>query len=33
MKNPQADYLQGTLDLLILKTVSLKPQHGYEFFG
>ena len=22
--------LKGTLDLLILKTVSLKPQHGYE---
>jgi PadR family transcriptional regulator PadR len=22
--------MKGTLDLLILKTVSLKPQHGYE---
>lgn len=24
-----ADFLQGTLDLLILKAVSLRPQHGY----
>ena len=23
------DLLQGTLDLLILKAVSLRPQHGY----
>ncbi len=23
------DLLQGTLDMLILKAVSLKPQHGY----
>ncbi|PYR88821.1 MAG: PadR family transcriptional regulator [Acidobacteria bacterium] len=26
---PQADLLPGTLDLLILKAVSLGPQHGY----
>jgi PadR family transcriptional regulator PadR len=25
----QTDLLQGTLDLLILKAVSLGPQHGY----
>ena len=25
----QADLLQGTLDLLILKAVSLEPMHGY----
>ena len=29
MKNPQADYLQGTLDLLILKTLTLGPNHGW----
>jgi PadR family transcriptional regulator PadR len=27
--NPAADLLPGTLDLLILKAVSLGPQHGY----
>ena len=28
--NPiKTDLLQGTLDLLILKTVALGPQHGY----
>jgi transcriptional regulator len=26
---PSADLLPGTLDLLILKAVSLGPQHGY----
>jgi transcriptional regulator len=26
---PQADLLPGTLDLLILKAVSLAPEHGY----
>ena len=26
---PKADLLPGTLDLLILKAVSLSPQHGY----
>ncbi len=26
---PNADLLPGTLDLLILKAVSLGPQHGY----
>jgi PadR family transcriptional regulator, regulatory protein PadR len=27
--NPQADLLPGTLDVLILKAVSLGAQHGY----
>ena len=27
--SPKSDILQGTLDLLILKTVSLEPLHGY----
>lgn len=26
---PEADLLQGTLDLLILKVVALRPIHGY----
>jgi transcriptional regulator len=26
---PKADLLQGTLDLLILKTLALGPQHGW----
>jgi DNA-binding PadR family transcriptional regulator len=25
----QADLLQGTLDMLILKSISLDPMHGY----
>jgi transcriptional regulator len=29
MKNPQADFLQGTLDLLILKTLAQGPNHGW----
>ncbi len=29
MKTPKQDLLQGTLDLLILKTLSLGPQHGW----
>jgi PadR family transcriptional regulator PadR len=29
MANPSADILPGTLDMLILKAVSLKPLHGY----
>jgi len=28
-RDEQADLLQGTLDLLILKAVSLSPLHGY----
>ena len=28
----QAQLLPGTLDLLILKAVSLGPLHGYGFF-
>src|ERR1043166_3361315 len=27
--HPNADVLQGTLDLLILKAVSLQPMHGW----
>jgi transcriptional regulator len=26
---PNTDVIQGTMDLLILKTLSLAPQHGY----
>jgi transcriptional regulator len=26
---PKADLLQGSLDLLILKTLALEPQHGW----
>jgi len=26
---PQSDVLQGTLDLLILKTLALQPMHGW----
>ena len=29
MTRPKADLLQGTLDLLILKSLSLGPLHGY----
>ncbi|HEX2222857.1 MAG TPA: PadR family transcriptional regulator [Thermoanaerobaculia bacterium] len=29
MNKPKADLLQGTLDMLILKAVSLGPLHGY----
>lgn len=29
MKGQKADLLQGTLDMLILKAVSLGPLHGY----
>ena len=29
MPRSKADLLQGTLDLLILKTVALTPMHGY----
>jgi transcriptional regulator len=29
MINPKSDLLQGTLDMLILKTLSLGPCHGY----
>jgi PadR family transcriptional regulator, regulatory protein PadR len=27
--HPSTDVIQGTLDLLILKTLSLEPMHGY----
>lgn len=29
MTKPGADVLQGTLDLLILRTLSLEPMHGW----
>lgn len=29
MELPTTDVIQGTLDLLILKTLSLAPMHGY----
>jgi transcriptional regulator len=29
MDEPTTDVIQGTLDLLILKTLSLEPMHGY----
>lgn len=29
MNKPTTDVIQGTLDMLILKTLSLAPMHGY----
>ena len=29
MARPSSDVVQGTLDLLILKTLSLRPMHGW----
>ena len=29
MAKPPADLVQGTLDMLILKTLALEPMHGY----
>lgn len=29
MKPPKPDVIQGTLDLLILKSLSLEPMHGF----
>ena len=29
MTDPTTDVIQGTLDMLILKTLSLAPMHGY----
>jgi PadR family transcriptional regulator PadR len=29
MREPQAEVLRGTLDLLILKTLTLAPMHGW----
>lgn len=29
MEKPNTDVIQGTLDLLILKTLSLEPTHGF----
>ncbi len=29
MQKPKSDLLQGTLDLLILKTLELEPMHGW----
>lgn len=32
MNNPHIDLPQGTLDLLILRTLALGPQHGWAIF-
>src|SRR5713226_7669922 len=29
MEQPSTDVIQGTLDMLILKTLSLEPMHGF----
>ena len=29
MESPTTDVIQGTLDMLILKTLSLEPMHGF----
>jgi len=29
MDEPNTDVIQGTLDMLVLKTLSLEPMHGY----
>ena len=29
MDDPNTDVIQGTLDMLILKTLSLEPMHGF----
>ena len=29
MEKPNTDVIQGTLDMLILKTLSLEPMHGF----
>ena len=29
MTDPNTDVIQGTLDMLILKTLSLEPMHGF----
>jgi transcriptional regulator len=29
MSNPKTDLIQGTLDLLILRTLNLQPLHGF----
>ena len=29
MDEPNTDVIQGTLDMLILKTLSLEPMHGF----
>jgi PadR family transcriptional regulator, regulatory protein PadR len=29
MENPNTDVIQGTLDMLVLKTISLEPIHGF----
>lgn len=33
MTDPNTDVIQGTLDMLILKTLSLEPMHGYGIAG
>jgi len=29
MNEPTTDFIQGTMDMLILKTLSLQPMHGF----
>lgn len=29
MPDPSSDLIQGTLDMLVLKTLALQPMHGY----
>lgn len=29
MESPNTDVIQGTLDMLVLKTLSLQPMHGF----
>src|ERR1700744_4919937 len=29
MENPNTDVIQGTLDMLILRTLSIEPMHGF----
>ena len=33
MSEPSTDVIQGTLDLLILKALSLEPMHGFGITG
>jgi len=33
MTEPDTSVIQGTLDMLILKTLSLEPMHGYGIAG
>ena len=33
MGDKSSDLVQGTLDMLVLKTLALEPMHGYGIFG